>query len=45
MSIKFKTIQKSEPCVSGGGARKYYAAPVMNGELGIDLTTINLIIP
>ena len=33
MSIKFKVIEKGQPGVAGGGVKKFYASPVMNGEL------------
>jgi hypothetical protein len=40
MPIKFKVIEKGRPGVSGGGEKKYYASPVMDGELSLgDLTT------
>jgi predicted histone-like DNA-binding protein len=39
MAIKFKTVQKTQPGVAGGGKKKFYAAPVMNGEWGIDRLT------
>ena len=29
MPVKFKTIAKGQPGVSGGGEKKYYASPVM----------------
>lgn len=32
MAIKFKTVQKTQPGVKGGGIKKYYAAPVVQGE-------------
>lgn len=32
MAIKFKTVQKAQPGVKGGGQKKYYAAPVVQGE-------------
>jgi len=32
MAIKFKTVQKTQPGVKGGGKKKYYAAPVVQGE-------------
>lgn len=32
MAIKFKTIQKAQPGVAGGGEKKYYASPVYIGE-------------
>ena len=33
MSIKYKIIERGQPGVTGGGVKKYYASPVMNGEL------------
>ena len=36
MPLKFKVIQKSQPGVSGGGAKKYYASPVYSGELTLE---------
>lgn len=33
MSIKFKVIEKGQPGVAGGGIKKQYASPVMDGEL------------
>lgn len=39
MSIKFNVIERGEPGVVGGGTKKYYASPQMNGELDLeDLT-------
>jgi predicted histone-like DNA-binding protein len=39
MSIKFKVIERGEPGVVGGGTKKFYASPVMNGEMNLsDLT-------
>ncbi|AZZ59186.1 HU family DNA-binding protein [Riemerella anatipestifer] len=32
MSIKYKTIQKAQPGVAGGGDKKFYASPVYQGE-------------
>ena len=32
MAIKFKTIQRGQPGVAGGGTKKFYAAPVSKGE-------------
>ncbi|MCK0201832.1 HU family DNA-binding protein [Ornithobacterium rhinotracheale] len=32
MSVKFKSIQKAQPGVKGGGEKKYYASPVYQGE-------------
>ncbi len=33
MAIKIKTIERGEPGVTGGGQKKFYASPVMDGEL------------
>ncbi|MEI6061096.1 MAG: DNA-binding protein [Bacteroidota bacterium] len=33
MAINFKVIQKGQPGVAGGGEKKYYATPVLDGEL------------
>ena len=33
MAIKFKVIERGQPGVAGGGEKKYYANPVMDGEL------------
>jgi predicted histone-like DNA-binding protein len=33
MSIKFKVIERGQPGVTGGGEKKFYASPVMSGEL------------
>ncbi|MEJ8591356.1 HU family DNA-binding protein [Riemerella anatipestifer] len=39
MSIKYKTIQKAQPGVAGGGDKKFYASPVYQGEKTLeDLT-------
>jgi predicted histone-like DNA-binding protein len=39
MSIKFKVIERGEPGVAGGGTKKFYASPVMDGEMNLsDLT-------
>jgi hypothetical protein len=35
MSIKYKAIQRAQPGVPGGGEKKYYAIPVLNGEYDI----------
>ncbi|MBN3662291.1 MAG: DNA-binding protein, partial [Ornithobacterium rhinotracheale] len=32
MPIEFKVIQKGQPGVKGGGAKKYYASPVYGKE-------------
>jgi predicted histone-like DNA-binding protein len=39
MPIRFKVVQKAQPGVPGGGKKKYYAAPVMNGEWDIEKLT------
>ena len=39
MPVKFKTVAKGEPGVAGGGDKKYYASPVMEGEMDIDALT------
>ena len=36
MAIKWKTIQKVQPGVTGGGAKKHYASIVTDGEVTID---------
>ncbi|MDR1552058.1 MAG: hypothetical protein LBS69_01165 [Prevotellaceae bacterium] len=36
MSIKYKTIQKVQPGIAGGGSRKYYASIAIDGEASID---------
>lgn len=33
MPIKYKPTEKGQPGVVGGGVKKHYATPVMNGEL------------
>ena len=39
MSIKFKVIERGQPGVVGGGTKKFYALPVMDGEFDLkDLT-------
>ncbi|VDH05184.1 putative DNA-binding protein [Bergeyella zoohelcum] len=37
--MKFKSIQKAQPGVSGGGDKKYYANPVYTGEITLDQLT------
>jgi predicted histone-like DNA-binding protein len=32
MPIKIKAIEKGQPGVAGGGEKKFYASPVMDGE-------------
>ena len=39
MPVKFKTIAKGQPGVSGGGEKKYYAVPVAEGEMDLDALT------
>ena len=39
MAIKFKTIQKGQPGVAGGGEKKFYASTVNEGEVTIDGVT------
>ena len=39
MSVKIKTIVKGKPGVVGGGEKKYYASPVMDGEMDINAIT------
>lgn len=39
MSIKFKVIERGQPGVAGGGTKKFYANPVMDGEMTLaDIT-------
>jgi len=39
MPIKFKVIERGQPGVAGGGTKKFYASPVMDGEMTLaDLT-------
>jgi predicted histone-like DNA-binding protein len=33
MTVKFKVIEKGQPGVAGGGEKKFYASPVMSGDL------------
>ena len=39
MPIKFRIIEKGQPGVSGGGQKKYYASPVLDGEADLDVLT------
>ncbi|MFB9120219.1 HU family DNA-binding protein [Bergeyella porcorum] len=39
MPVKFKTIQKSQPGVAGGGDKKFYASPVYTGEITLEQLT------
>jgi predicted histone-like DNA-binding protein len=36
MPIRIKSVKRAQPGVAGGGEQKYYAAPVMDGELNLD---------
>ena len=41
MPIYFKVISRGEPGVPGGGVKKFYASPELNGELTLnDLTKL-----
>jgi predicted histone-like DNA-binding protein len=42
MSMKFKVIERGQPGVAGGGQKKYYASPVINGELTLDGMTTEI---
>ncbi|MHA3044478.1 HU family DNA-binding protein [Riemerella anatipestifer] len=42
MSIKYKTIQKAQPGVAGGGDKKFYASPVYQGEKTLEGLTIDI---
>lgn len=35
MAINFKTIERGQPGVVGGGTKKFYASPVMDGEMNL----------
>ena len=39
MSVKIKSVAKGQPGVVGGGEKKYYPAPVMEGEMNIESLT------
>jgi len=36
MAIKFKVVQKTQPGIAGGGEKKFYATPVLEGEVTLD---------
>ena len=36
MPIKFKVIEKGMPGIAGGGEKKFYASPALNGELTLN---------
>lgn len=42
MPVKYKVTEKTQPGVTGGGQRKFYALPVMNGELTLEDLTKNI---
>jgi predicted histone-like DNA-binding protein len=35
MAIKYKVLKKGQPGVAGGGVQKYYASPVLEGEMNL----------
>ncbi len=39
MAIKIKTIERGEPGVAGGGQKKFYASPALEGELTLNNLT------
>ena len=40
MAINFKVRQRGQPGVKGGGAKKFYASPVLDGEMSMpEMTT------
>ena len=36
MAIQIKTVERGQPGVAGGGAKKYYASPVHGREITLD---------
>jgi len=36
MAIQFKVIERGQPGVAGGGAKKYYASPVQGREITLE---------
>jgi len=36
MSIQIKAVERGQPGIAGGGARKYYASPVHGKEVSLD---------
>ena len=42
MAIKFNVIKRGEPGVTGGGAKKFYASAITDGETNIDGLTRNI---
>ena len=39
MPINFKVVQRGQPGVTGGGTKKFYASPVLDGEMTMDEMT------
>lgn len=39
MSIKYKSLERGEPGVKGGGKKKFYAAPVLGSEVTLEAVT------
>jgi predicted histone-like DNA-binding protein len=39
MAIQFKTVERPQPGVAGGGTRKFYAAPVQGREVTLEALT------
>ena len=40
MAINFKVVQRGQPGVKGGGTKKFYASPVLDGEMSMaEMTT------
>jgi predicted histone-like DNA-binding protein len=39
MSVKIKSVERGQPGVAGGGARKFYAIPVHGTEMTLDVLT------
>ncbi len=39
MPVKIKAVAKGQPGVAGGGDKKYYANPVMDGEMDFNAIT------
>jgi len=35
MAINFKVVQRGQPGVTGGGEKKFYASPVLDGEMSL----------
>jgi predicted histone-like DNA-binding protein len=35
LSVKFKTIQRGQPGIVGGGEKKFYASAISNGEVSL----------